>query len=180
MNCEGTVGINISPVPNPSAVNIKPITAVTTNPTNTAAGNSLTYNINVIMTPINARRAGAAIRLPILTKVDGSDTMIPAPFKPKNARKNPIAAPIPSFKSRGMMFKIASLKPEMVIIKKIMLEMNTAASAVSHVFPIVNIIVYVNNAFSPIPGANPTGYLATSPIIIHAIPEATAVANNTR
>ena len=77
------------------------------------------------------------------------------------------------------MFKIASLNPETVIIKKIILEMNTAASAVSQVFPIVKMIVYVNNAFSPIPGANPTGYLATSPIIIQATPEATAVANNT-
>ena len=110
---------------------------------------------------------------------DGSATMIPAPFNPKNARKNPMAAPIPNFKSRGMAFKIASLKPEMVIIKKIMLERNTAARAVSQVFPIANIIVYVNNAFSPIPGANPIGYLATSPIIKQAIAEDTAVAKNT-
>ena len=106
-------------------------------------------------------------------------TIIPAPFKPKNAKKKPIAAPIPSFKSRGIKFKIASLKPEIVIIKKIILEMNTAASAVSQELPIVKIIVYVNNAFSPIPGANPTGYLATSPIIILATQDATAVAKKT-
>ena len=111
--------------------------------------------------------------------MEGSATIIPAPLSPKNARKNPIAAPIPNFKSRGIAFKIASLKPETVMIKKIMLEMNTAASAVSQVFPIPKMIVYVNNALSPIPGANPTGYLATSPIIILATPEAIAVAKNT-
>ena len=58
-------------------------------------------------------------------------------------------------------------------------EINTAASAVSQEFPISNMIVYVKRAFSPIPGANPTGNLATNPITIHAIPDAIAVEKNT-
>ena len=40
--------------------------------------------------PINARSAGAAKRLPIVMKVDGSATIIPAPFKPKNAKKKEV------------------------------------------------------------------------------------------
>ena len=176
---DGSVGINMSPAPNPNAVNINPMIAVMTSPRNTAAGTFLTYKTNVSTIPINARSAGGAISDPIPTKVEGSATIIPAPLRPMNARKNPIPAPIPNFKSTGIMFRIASLTPEIVIIKKIMLETNTAASAVSQVLPIVNMIVYVNNALSPIPGANPTGYLETNPIIIHAIPDAIAVAKNT-
>ena len=130
MNCAGTAGINMSPVPNPNSVKITPRIAVITNPINTEAGTFLTYKTNVIIIPIKARSAGAAMSDPIETKVEGSATIIPAPLSPKNARKNPIAAPIPSFKSKGIAFKIASLKPETVIIKKIILEMNTAASAV--------------------------------------------------
>ena len=65
------------------------------------------------------------------------------------------------------------------MIKKSIDETNTAASAVSQVFHISNMIVCVNNALSPIPGANPTGYLAKRPIIIQAMPDATAVAKNT-
>ena len=67
--------------------------------------------------------------------MDGSPTIIPAPFKPTNARKKPIPAPIANFKSRGMALRMISLKPDMVISKKSMLETNTAASAVSHVLP---------------------------------------------
>ena len=67
----------------------------------------------------------------------------------------------------------------MVIIKNIMLETNTAARAVSQLFPISSMMLYVNNAFRPIPGASPTGYLATMPIMIQAIPDESAVAKNT-
>ena len=105
--------------------------------------------------------------------------IIPQLLSPRKAKKNPIPAPIPSFKSFGIIFKIFSLKPETVIIKNTILETNTAARAVSQVFPISNIIVYVNSAFSPIPGASPTGYLETIPIMIHAIPDDNAVAKNT-
>ena len=179
MICSGKEGINALPVPNPHAVKITPIMAATINPRNTAAGIFFTYKTNVMIMPNNARSAGGVKRDPMRTIVDGSETIIPAPFNPKNARKNPMAAPIPNFKSRGMAFRIASLKPEMVIIKKIMLERNTAARAVSQVFPIDNIIVYVNSAFNPMPGANPIGYLATNPIIKQATQEDTAVAKNT-
>ena len=37
----------------------------------------------------------------------------------------------------------------------------------------------MNNAFNPIPGASPTGQLATRPIMIQAIADATAVAKKT-
>lgn len=150
--------------------------AVTNDPTNTEAGTSFTYRTSVMIMPINARNAGGPIRDSLPTMVDGSETMIPGHFNPKNARKNPMAAAIPIFMSRGMAFRIASLKPERVIIKKITLERNTAARAVCQVFPIDNIIVYVNNAFSPMSGANPTGYLATRPMIKQATAEETAVA----
>ena len=49
-------------------------------------------------------------------------------------------------------FKIDSLNPVIEIIKKIMLEINTAASAALQLFPICRIIVYVKSAFRPIPG----------------------------
>ena len=117
--------------------------------------------------------------MPIATKVDESLTTIPAPLNPRNARKNPIPAPIPNFKSIGITFKIASLKPETVMIRNIIDEINTAASAASQELPISNMIVYVKRAFSPIPGASPTGNLATSPMIMHAIPDAIAVEKNT-
>ena len=52
-----------------------------------------------------------------------------------------IPAPIANFKSNGRALRIASLKPEMVINKKIMLETNTAASAVSQELPIPKMIV---------------------------------------
>ena len=129
--------------------------------------------------PIKARNGGADVSDSIATKLEGLFTIIPAPLRPKNAKKNPMAAPIPYFKSRGIEFKTDSLKPEMVIIKKIIFEMNTAARAVCQVLPIPNISEYVNNVFRPMPGANPTGYFATIPIIIDAIPEETAVAKNT-
>ena len=67
--------------------------------------------------------------------------MIPAPFKPRNAKKKPIAAPIPSFKSIGMMLRIASLNPEMVINKKIILDNTTAAKAAFQLQPIPKMIV---------------------------------------
>ena len=57
----------------------------------------------------------------------------------------------------GNACKILSLRPEILIIKKIILERNIAATAHSHVFPKYITIVYVNNAFSPITGADPTG-----------------------
>lgn len=50
-------------------------------------------------------------------------------------------APIANFRSNGMALRIASLKPDMVINKKSMLETNTAASAVSQVLPILIMIV---------------------------------------
>ena len=169
----------ISPAPNPNVVNIKPIMAVIIKPLNTAAGTFLINSINVIRIPSNAKRAGADVRDPKPTTVDGSLTIIPAPLRPINARKNPIPAPIASLKSFGIALRIASLKPETVINKNITLEINTAAKAACQELPIVNIIVYVKRAFIPIPGANPTGYLETSPIIIHAMPDAKAVEKNT-
>ena len=141
ITCEGRVGIKGLSTPNPKNVNTTPIIAVITKPINTEAGTSRTYNINVIIIPINATKAEGAKRDPKPTKVDGSATIIPAPLRPRNAKKNPIPAPIPSFKSFGIIFKIDSLIPDTVIIKNIILATNTAASAVSHVLPISNIIV---------------------------------------
>ena len=88
----------MSPTPNPHNVKIKPITAVTTKPMNTAAGTFLTYNTKVIAIPINAKRAGAENNYPNAIKVEGSSTIIPAPFKPMNAKKKTIPAPIANFK----------------------------------------------------------------------------------
>ena len=135
MNSVGIDGIKAFPAPNPNNVNIAPKIEVITKPRNTAVCTFLRYNIKVIMTPITAKSAGADEILPIATKVEESPTIIPAPFKPTNVRKKPIPAPIANFRSRGMALRIISLKPDMVISKKSMLETNTAASAVSHVLP---------------------------------------------
>ena len=113
--------------------------------------------------PIKARNGGADVSDPIATKLEGLFTIIPAPLRPKNARKNPMAAPIPYFKSRGIEFKTDSLKPEMVIIKKIIFEMNTAARAVCQVLPIPNISEYVNNVFRPMPELIQQDILQLSP-----------------
>lgn len=59
--------------------------------------------------PINARMAGGYKRSPIETSVDESPIMIPQLLNPKNAKKNPIPAPIPNFKSIGIRFNIFSL-----------------------------------------------------------------------
>ena len=177
--CSGMEGINTLPAPYPNSVNITPITAVASMPKNTAAGTFRTENIKVIITPINAMIVGGVKSVPIETNVDELGTIIPQFLSPKNAKKNPIPTPMPNFKSLGRIFNILSLKPEIVIIKNIMLETNTAARAVSHVFPISSMMVYVNNAFRPIPGASPTGYLATRPIIMQAIPDESAVEKNT-
>lgn len=83
----GRVGINTLPLPNPAAVNITPIMAVITNPTNTDAVTSLTYNIKVMRIPTIARSAGGDVSVPIETMVDGSATIIPAPFRPKNLKE---------------------------------------------------------------------------------------------
>lgn len=129
--------------------------------------------------PIIVSNTGAEIIGPIPTKVDVSDTITPAPCNPMNARKNPIPAPIASFKSKGMELRIAVLSPDTVIIKNIMLAKNTADNAACHELPIEIMIVYVNNAFIPIPGAKPTGYFDSNPIIIQATPEASDVEKNT-
>ena len=141
MNCAGMEGIKTSPAPKLNKVNITPKIEVITKPRNTAAGTFLRYNTKVSMIPITAKSAGAVVILPIPTKVEELATIIPAPFKPTNARKKPIPAPIANFKSKGMALRIASLKPDIVINKKSMLETNTAASAVSQVLPILIMIV---------------------------------------
>ena len=56
--CAGREGINMLPAPNPQAVKITPIMAVTINPRNTAAGIFFTYKTNVMIMPINARNSG--------------------------------------------------------------------------------------------------------------------------
>ena len=140
-NSAGIAGIIGSPAPKPNKVKITPKIAVITKPRNTAAGTFLMYKTKVSKIPITAKSAGADKMVPIPTKVAGSATIIPAPFNPINAKKKPIPAPIANFKSNGSALRIASLKPEMVINKKIILETNTAASAVSQVLPIVKIIV---------------------------------------
>ncbi len=179
MKCTGMEGIKPSPVPKPNNVNITPIIEVITKPRNTAAGTFLRYNIKVSMMPITAKSVGADEMLPIPTKVEELPTIIPAPFKPTNARKKPMPAPIANFRSKGMALRMASLKPDMVINKKSMLETNTAARAVSQVLPILIIMVYMNTGIIPMPGARPTGYFEISPVMIQEIPEATAVAKNT-
>ena len=179
IKCVGIDGIKAFPVPNPNNVKITPKIDVITKPRNTAAGTFLRYNTKVSMMPIIAKSAGADEIFPIPTNVEELPIIIPAPFKPTNARKKPIPAPIANFRSRGIALRIASLKPDMVINIKSMLETNTAASAVSHVLPILIMIVYVNTGIIPMPGARPTGYFEISPIIMQEIPEARAVAKNT-
>ena len=95
----------------------------------------------MIKIPINAKSAGAEVIAPNETKVEESATIIPAPFNPRKAKKKPIAAPIPNFKSIGIIFRIASLKPEIVIIKNIILDKTTAAKAAFQLQPIPKIIV---------------------------------------
>ncbi len=79
----GTEGISKSPAPNPNTVNITPISAVMINPTNTEAGTCLIYRTKVMMMPINARSAWGAISDPIVTKLEGLGTIIPAPLNLK-------------------------------------------------------------------------------------------------
>ena len=88
MKCAGIDGIKAFPAPNPNNVNITPKIEVNTKPRNTAAGTFLRYNTKVSMMPITAKSAGADEILPIPTKVEELPIIIPAPFKPTNARKN--------------------------------------------------------------------------------------------
>ncbi len=96
---DGIAGMIASGAVNPTKVKMTPIIAVASNPKNTAAGNLRTYKTKVITIPINASNTGGEAKLPKVIRVDGLATTIPAFAKPKNARKNPIPAPIASFKS---------------------------------------------------------------------------------
>ena len=93
------------------------------------------------MIPSTASNAGAESIEPIAMKVSGLATIMPLPLSPMKARKNPIPAPIASFKSSGIAFNIISLRPEIVIIKKSMLLKNIADKAACHEFSIEIIMV---------------------------------------
>ena len=141
ITCDVKAGIVGSPAPNPNAVNIIPMIAVDINPKNTAAGTFLIYSIIVIKIPITVKSADGDEIVPIPMIVAGLATITPEPLKPIKAKKNPIPAPIPNFKSIGIAFSIASRTPDMVISAKSILEINTADKAACHELPMVKIIV---------------------------------------
>ena len=133
----GIAGMKMSPpTPNPAAVKMTPMIAVIIKPMNTDAGTFLMYKTMVMRIPISAKSAGAEVSAPRPTRFAGSATIIPAPFKPMNAKKRPIPAPIASFKSLGIMRTMVSLKPVIVIKKKIKVDINTAARAAFQLKPI--------------------------------------------
>ena len=137
------------------------------------------YKNIVIIIPINAKRGAGEVKLPKVRILALFFTMIPAFFKPINARKNPIPPPVPNCKSFGIIFIIFSLRPIIVTIKKMTDDIKTAARVALQLHPIDLTTVIAKNAFIAIPGAILIGNLEIIPITIHARPDARAVERNT-
>ena len=93
--------------------------------------------------------------------------------------KNPIPAPIASFKSFGIALIMSFLSPVKLTIKNKTPETSTAASASCQEKSRPKTMVYVKNALIPIPDANAIGTFPKNPIKIVAKPAASAVATNT-
>ena len=137
MKCSGKVGILAIPM-NPRMI---PIIAVITIPTKTAAGTFLITNAIVINKPTIANNTVGSVKFPIVTNVAGLATMIPAFFKPTNAIKKPIPAPIANFNCTGIALIIALRTPVTEIRIKITPEINTALKAAAQLKPICPQIV---------------------------------------
>ena len=84
---------------------------------------------NTRIMPIIAIITGNLVKSPKATKVAGSETTIPAFFKPIKVIKKPIPAPIANFKFLGIAFKIHFLKGVTEIIIKITPLINVKAKA---------------------------------------------------
>ena len=125
IHCSGNAGIPSIPA-KPQAI---PTTAVTNIPINTAAGTFLHKRANVNKIPNKDNSTVGSAKSPNATNVDSFATMIPAFFKPTNAIKKPIPAPIASLSCFGIALMIILRIPVTEINKKNKPETNTAAKA---------------------------------------------------
>ena len=94
-----------------------------------------------MMIPNKASNTVGFLKFPSATNVDSLATMIPAFFKPTNATKKPIPAPIASFNCAGIALIIIRRMFVTVMMTKMIPDTNTQASAPSGDNPICPTIV---------------------------------------
>ena len=128
LNCMIAVG-SCGILATPHRPAMTPTTAVPIKPQNTAAVTFFANRINVSARPKIASRTTGSVNFPKATNVDSFATMMPAFFKPMNAMKKPIPAPIASFSCCGIALMIILRKPVTEMTMKIIPETKTAAKA---------------------------------------------------
>ena len=129
---EGKLGIPSIPI----EPHIIPTPAVIIIPIKTAAGTFLTTMPSVIKIPKTANKTVGSCKSPRPTKVDGLEIIIPAFFKPTNAIKKPIPAPIANFSCLGIALMTALRIPVIEIRRNTIPERKTALNAAYHEYPI--------------------------------------------
>ena len=133
-----------------------------------APGTFLTERPAMSINPNAAISVSGFVKSPMLTNVAPLATMIPPLFKPMKPINKPTPDPIAILKFRGILSNIHLRNGVTLIRKNKTPAIITAPKATCHEYPISPTTVKVKKAFSPIPGARPTGQLAKIPITRHA------------